>query len=694
MKLSILIPVFNEEKTIVQVLEKIRRLKLSWEKEIIIINDGSTDRTLSLIKKYSGFKLISYRKNKGKGFAVKKGIRIATGDYFLIQDADLEYDPQDIPRLLKAATGGVAVFGNRFSKNKINMPFLYRLGNKILTFITNLLYKTKLSDMETGYKLLPAIFIKDIKIESSRFDFEPEITVKLIKSKIPIVQVPISYQGRSRLAGKKLTVRDAYGALKTLMNYRFSSLDKIVLLVFLILVVLIYSVIAVQTHNHFQTFGWDLGYFDQVIWKVSKGIFPYSTLSKVNLLAGHFAPVLYLFASLYWLWSDPRILLIVQAFLVVFAAYPLYLLAKEESLNIVFSYSLVFSYLFFLGTQWSILNEFHEASVIPLFLILFFYSANHSGRKLLFYLSILGIFSSKEEFSLLAASLSFPLYFYYHRKKLAVILFIFSVLFFFFLTGYFMPSISEKGTYQHAHLSLEAKTPSEFIWKLATDPQFIIRSVSYPPEKVFTLFTSLASFGFLPIFAPVSILIPSIEQFLMRFLYSGPQFTVYLNVNHHAAPISMLLPIAVIFAVSSALKKFPRHKKKILTCASTILLISSVSQDIIFKAPIHSILKPTLYNNEAWVSDAHNLVKSVPKNVPLAAQNSLFPHLSQRKEIYLLPEIKNAQVIAVDFHDGANKFAPLDLIKTKRLINNLIENGSFRITKKIGDSFVLERITK
>jgi glycosyltransferase involved in cell wall biosynthesis len=231
MKLSIIIPVYNEEKTISKVIDKLLKVKLPCRKEIIIVDDGSTDGTKEITKnqklRTKNIKIIMHKHNQGKGAAIQSGIKKATGDYILIQDADLEYNPQEIHKLLNALKKGtrkdsVAVYGSRFIKDSATIPPLYLLGNKILTFITNILYGTRLTDMETGYKLVPVSFFKKIKLTSHRFDIEPEITIKLVKNKVRIIEVPISYKGRTHLGGKKLTVNDAFGALKTLLYLRFS----------------------------------------------------------------------------------------------------------------------------------------------------------------------------------------------------------------------------------------------------------------------------------------------------------------------------------------------------------------------------------------------------------------------------------------------------------------------------------------
>lgn len=230
MKLSIIVPVYNEEDTIKVVLTKLSSLKLPCKREIIVVNDGSTDKTGKMVADFKlgkDFRLLPHEHNQGKGEAIKTGIKAAKGDYILIQDADLEYNPEEISKLIKPIFDNKdkktvsAIYGSRFMNKQVIISFLYFLGNRLLTLLTNILYGTKLTDMETGYKLLPAKFLKSIKLNCSHFDIEPEITVRLIKAKIPITEIPISYKGRSHVAGKKLTITDAFAAIKTLVLYKF-----------------------------------------------------------------------------------------------------------------------------------------------------------------------------------------------------------------------------------------------------------------------------------------------------------------------------------------------------------------------------------------------------------------------------------------------------------------------------------------
>lgn len=238
MKLSIIIPVFNEEKTILEVLQRVNSLKMSSvKKEIIIVDDGSSDRTVANIKyqilKIKNIKLIKHFINQGKGRAVITGIKHATGDYILIQDADLEYNPKDIPRLIAPILKGDTkiVYGTRlrrmpsFSRDERTPRFfLHYLGNRLLSLITSVLYGQWITDMETCYKLFPRKAAEKINIVAKGFDFEPEITAKLLRKGYRILEIPIMTKPRGYDEGKKLnTFRDGIIALFTLLKWRFTN---------------------------------------------------------------------------------------------------------------------------------------------------------------------------------------------------------------------------------------------------------------------------------------------------------------------------------------------------------------------------------------------------------------------------------------------------------------------------------------
>jgi glycosyltransferase involved in cell wall biosynthesis len=226
MKLTIVMPVFNERDTIAEILKRVHDVGMA--EEIIIVDDGSTDGTREVLPdlaaEYPQVRLHFHDRNQGKGAAVNTGIQAATGDLVLIQDADLEYDPRDYPSLLEPIQEGKAdvVYGSRFlgAPRRVTM-FWHMVANKLLTLLTNILYNSILTDMETGYKLFRREVIQSFTIRSKRFNFEPEITAKLLKRRIRIFEVPISFNPREYAEGKKIGLKDAFEALWTLLKYRF-----------------------------------------------------------------------------------------------------------------------------------------------------------------------------------------------------------------------------------------------------------------------------------------------------------------------------------------------------------------------------------------------------------------------------------------------------------------------------------------
>ncbi len=230
MRVTVIVPAYNEAATIEQVLRRVAELQL--DAEILVVDDGSGDDTAEIVgaleSQIAGLRLIIHERNQGKGAAVRTGINASRGEIVMIQDADLEYDPADIPRLLEPLNNGVAdvVYGTRFRGGQTQRAHLFwhYAGNKFLSLLTNILFNTTISDMEVGYKAFNGELIRSIKLVSDDFAFEPEVTAKVLMHKdIRIFEVAISYYGRTYAEGKKITWRDGLSAVAALIRFRFTS---------------------------------------------------------------------------------------------------------------------------------------------------------------------------------------------------------------------------------------------------------------------------------------------------------------------------------------------------------------------------------------------------------------------------------------------------------------------------------------
>ena len=225
MRLSVIIPVFNERATIDELLRRVEAVDI--DKEVVVVDDGSTDGTRDALLRLgsAGPTVVLHEANRGKGAAIRTGLQHATGDFVLVQDADLEYDPADYHRLLRMLEerGADAVYGSRFARGRPQMKLSHRIGNQLLTGITNVLFGSALTDMETCYKLIRRRLLAEIGITSNGFSVEPEITAKLLRRGIAIHEVPIAYVGRSFAEGKKISGKDFLTAVWTLLRIRVAA---------------------------------------------------------------------------------------------------------------------------------------------------------------------------------------------------------------------------------------------------------------------------------------------------------------------------------------------------------------------------------------------------------------------------------------------------------------------------------------
>ena len=235
-KLSVIIPVFNERQTVLAILERVAAVDLKLlglETELIVVDDGSRDGTREVLREAAAitpFRLHEAPVNRGKGAAIRAGLELVTGDLVIIQDADLELDPGEYPKLVRPILAGETriVYGTRFAGRVAGVPLLSLWANRFLTFLTNVLYGSRLTDMETCYKVFRREVIREIRLECQRFEFEPEVTAKVLRLGHAITEVPISFSPRSRAEGKKMRWRDGVQAIRSLLRYRFASRASLV----------------------------------------------------------------------------------------------------------------------------------------------------------------------------------------------------------------------------------------------------------------------------------------------------------------------------------------------------------------------------------------------------------------------------------------------------------------------------------
>lgn len=221
MKLSVFIPVYNEAKTVAEIIRRVKAVPI--EKEIIVVDDGSSDGSGEIIERIPGLKFLRHTTNRGKGLAIRTALKQAVGDIVIIQDADLEYDPYDYLKLIEPIDQGLSqvVYGSRNLGKNESGPIIYKWGGIFLSCLANFLYNIKITDEATGYKMIKTDLLKSLKLECERFEFCPEVTAKIGKKKYKIIEVPIFYKPRSLSVGKKIRLKDGLVAIWTLIKYKF-----------------------------------------------------------------------------------------------------------------------------------------------------------------------------------------------------------------------------------------------------------------------------------------------------------------------------------------------------------------------------------------------------------------------------------------------------------------------------------------
>lgn len=470
---------------------------------------------------------------------------------------------------------------------------------------------------------------------------------------------------------------------KQRFNYYF------ILIVVIAVYVVIFSLLSIRNHDLYQTFGWDLGFFDQLIWQASRGRVNFvSTIGNINILGDHFQPVLYLLAPLYWIWDDVRVLLVAQAFLVASAGIPLYLLAKKKLGHGFIGLAVVAAYLLFPGTQFTITNEFHQSAFTPLFLSLGLYWIE-TGRERKGLAALLGLLLIKEELALLVAALGL-MYLLIRRFKLGLVLLVVGVASFFLLVNVIIPAVSSQGQYIHYGYGEIGSTPEGVVDYAINNPLDIVDRMINPKIKRNQVRSSLLSFGGLPLLSPIY-LIPVSQQYAIRFL-DDRNVHRWLDRNHYAAPLGPLLAVGMISSAGWILSKVGKNRRTTTLWGLTAyILLVPVGLNLLIRTPILAIAKPQLYYTPEWVKNVDEAIGEIPEDVWVAANNSIVPHLSHRDKVYLFPkEVGDAEYIVIDLNDGPNKYAPWGYNRTVDKLNEITKEG-WQEYRRVGQTQVFKR---
>ena len=477
------------------------------------------------------------------------------------------------------------------------------------------------------------------------------------------------------------------------LRQKFSRAD---ILVWFIVTVfsIIYAFMSVYKHDSFQTYGWDLAIFDHGIWQWSQFRIPYSPFHDLPWLADHFHLILITIAPLYWIWSNVRVLLIIQGILVSIGALPLYYLSKKVTGNNLFSFTIVLGYLLFYSLQSFIFSDFHELAFLPITLggVLLFWELRKPFLYWTFFILSLLV---KEEIGLLLAA--FGLWVFIRSKnqrKQAITFVVLGFAYTFIMVSFIMPFIGGQ-PYRHSGFGQSGQTLTDVLLNILRNPFYLIHSFTDSPVKINTIWITFWSWGFLPLFSPASLML-ILEQLASRFLDYGKPIRWTLTFAY-SLPMATIMGWGSIYGFNNLIKvlqKFTRRSKyKLGLWISLFLLVIVIGSNFLLHGPINSIFKPQFYFKEKWVDDNLSVLKCIPQKTSVSAQNSLAPWLSQRNEIKVFPKGIGFEYIILDLHPGQseNAFHFLGSKNTKVVMDDLIKKGYYESICQAGSAVALKR---
>ncbi|MDP3724270.1 MAG: DUF2079 domain-containing protein [bacterium] len=454
----------------------------------------------------------------------------------------------------------------------------------------------------------------------------------------------------------------------------------------LVVVSFFYTWVALANHTHFQTFAFDLGVYDQLIWKYSQGLPAVSSmLDNRPAFAIHFQPFFILLAPIFWLWNDVRALLIVQSVVLVAAAYPLFLLGRSILKHELLAASVAISYVFYFATQYTAFSDFHTDAFIPLFLAAAVLFA-HKKRMIGYWVMVMLLLLLKEwvGFLMIAVGIVFLLQRRLFQGSGTILAGIFGFLIAYWVMNQSSPAGQNTIEFGFGELG---RGPTDVIITLITKPWLAFQHLFLPTEKLSTIWSTIWPFGPFALLSPVWLL-PILEQFGHRFYDLERPFRWGIGL-HYSLPMGVLLGISTVYG----LQRIPR--KWFGWCAG-ILIVLTICEIVIFRLPILSLLKPQFYQEERWIADTRAALSMIPKDAAVATQNNLAPHLSHREKLYLLPIVGDAEYIAVDLHPGQSlyNFMTQSEGEMRQMVSQLRESEDWSVIFEEGDALVLRRSIK
>ncbi len=456
----------------------------------------------------------------------------------------------------------------------------------------------------------------------------------------------------------------------------------------------IYAFMSVVKHNAFQTFGWDLAVFDHGIWQWSQFRLPYSSFHDLPWLADHFHLILVTAAPFYWIWPDVRVILILQAVLVSLGALPLYILGKKVTKNTFFSFTVVLGYLLFYSSQSFVFSDFHELAFLPITFggVLLFWEL----RKKLFYwvFFVLALLVKEEVGLLLFAFGIWAIINDKQRYKQALLSAVLGLVYTFSMVYIIMPAIGG-ASYRHLGFGQSGENVHNVILTALLNPLYLARAFMDSPVKINTMVNTFWPWGFLPFFSPASLIL-ILEQFASRFLDYGKPIRWTLTLAY-SLPMVVICAWGSIYGFNNLIKTLQRisklSKNSLGLMISLILLSAITLSDLLLHGPINNIFKPQFYYKESWVNDNLNVLKCIPKDASVSAQNSLAPHISERDKIKIFPEGIGLDYIVLDLHPGQseNSFHFLGSKNTKIIMDDLLVKGYYKIICQESLSLALKK---